>query len=103
MARLIPNNSDSGHSAQEQLAIAHHIVKIVAIAAHHGPYKANCLKKSLLGWWWLARKGIVTELIIGATKELRDLHAHAWLVLNGIPLEKSVAEYKVFDNLATDS
>lgn len=103
MAKFIPHNSDSDYSEKEQLAIAHHTVRIVAIAANHGLYKANCLKKSLVGWWLLAKRGILAELTIGAKKKQGNLQTHAWLVLNGIPLEQPVTEYKAFDNLAADS
>jgi len=62
------------------------IARMVEVAANHGLYQANCLKKSLVLWWLLKRKGITTELKIGVGKDGDDFCAHAWVELNGMPL-----------------
>jgi hypothetical protein len=67
----------------EQLEIAQKIARMVSIAANHSFYSANCLKKSLLIWWLLSRKGIVIELKIGVNKDTSDFNAHAWVEYRG--------------------
>ena len=34
------------------------IARMVTVASRHGPYRANCLKQSMVLWWMLARHGI---------------------------------------------
>ncbi len=66
-----------------QLEEAESVARMVSIAANHGFYSANCLKKSLLTWWLLGRRGIATELKIGVNKETGDFNAHAWVEYRG--------------------
>ena len=79
---LIKNNT---HQIPEsnQLTIAKNTSKMVSIAANHGPYRANCLKKTLVTQWLLNKKGIQTQLKIGVNKDERDLNAHSWLEFQG--------------------
>ncbi len=67
----------------EQLKVAQSVARIVSIAANHGFYSANCLKKSLLTWWLLRRRGITVELKIGVNKDAGDFNAHAWVEFRG--------------------
>jgi len=63
------------------------IARMVAVASGHGPYRANCLKQSMVLWWMLARHGISSEIIFGVLKEKKDsFGAHAWVEYNGINL-----------------
>ena len=66
-----------------QLEEAESVARMVSIAANHGFYSANCLKKSLLTWWLLGRRGIATELKIGVNKETGGFNAHAWVEYRG--------------------
>jgi hypothetical protein len=66
-----------------QLLEAKSIARMVVIAANHGPYRANCLKKSLVTWWLLARRGIQSELKIGVNKEEGSFNAHSWVEFQG--------------------
>ena len=58
---------------------AFRIAQLVGIAAHHGPYRATCLRQSLALWWLLRRRGIPAELRIGVHKDEGELQAHAWV------------------------
>ena len=63
---------------------------MVAIAAAHGIYRANCLKQSLVLWWLLSRRGIKSEIVFGAQRDVvDDFNAHAWVECNGINLSDS--------------
>ena len=70
-------------SEDEQLKIALSVSRMVFVAANYGPYRANCLKKSLLIWWLLGRRGITTNLKIGVNKLDDDFNAHAWVEYRG--------------------
>lgn len=60
--------------------------RLVSIAAHYGPYRATCLRRSLLLWWWLRRAAIEAQVQIGARFVAGDLQAHAWVEVAGYPV-----------------
>ncbi|MFB2935998.1 lasso peptide biosynthesis B2 protein [Aerosakkonemataceae cyanobacterium BLCC-F154] len=62
------------------------IAKIIEVASRYGLYKPNCLQKSLLLWWLLQQRNIVTELRIGVRKKAEVLEAHAWVEYQGCVL-----------------
>jgi len=79
-----PDYVTPGKSEKEKI---HTIVRIVKIAARYGPYRANCLKQSLVLWWILARRGFLSEIRFGIQKESGDdISAHAWVEYGGINL-----------------
>jgi hypothetical protein len=59
------------------------IARIVNAAARHGPYRANCLPRSLVVWCLLRRRSIVCDLRIGVRKEDGRFEAHAWIEHKG--------------------
>lgn len=79
------HTSDLNHILLEK---AQGIAKLVSIAANHGPYRANCLKKSLVIWWLLGRRGIQTNLKIGVKKDEESFNAHAWVEFEGVVLNE---------------
>ncbi len=93
--KISPEYTDS-----QGLSQAHQIGNMVAIAARYGFYKASCLKRSLLIWFFLSRLGIASTIIIGAQKDnSHDISAHAWVECNGVPVgeEQNVREnFSVF-------
>lgn len=69
-------------------------------AANHVFGLANCLTRSLLLRWLLRRFGTASDLRIGVRMEGRELLAHAWVEIDGIPLNdrpEVVARYAAFD------
>jgi hypothetical protein len=58
-----------------------HVSYLVTVVSRYGLYHATCLRRSLLIWWWLRRKGIQTELRIGVQKRNGQLYAHSWIKL----------------------
>ena len=79
-------HSSEAPPAAEDAAMAdtaHRIARLVGIAAHHGPYRATCLRQSLALWWLLGRRGISAELRIGVRKDGGGLQAHAWVEHKG--------------------
>ena len=61
------------------------VVRMVEVAARRGVWHANCLQRSLLLWWLLRRRGIASEIRIGARKpDLASIPAfHAWVEVDG--------------------
>ncbi len=66
-------------AAETNLATAQSVARMVSVAANHGLYRANCLKRSLATWWLLQRRGIAAELNIGVNKDTEEFKAHAWV------------------------
>ncbi len=63
------------------------IGRMVAVAAWHGPYRANCLKQSLVLWWLLAVQGIASEIKFGVQRESEQfVGGHAWVECAGMIL-----------------
>jgi hypothetical protein len=79
----LSNKSRESLPEADQMNVAKQAARMVSIAANHGPYHANCLKRSVLIWWLLERKGIHTEIRIGAQKDPAGLQAHAWVEYQG--------------------
>jgi hypothetical protein len=97
LARLVPTPADQDRLAGASTADeAQRIARLVAIAAHHGLYRATCLRQSLALWWLLRRRGIPAELRIGVRKDSGDLQAHAWVEHAGAPLDPGSPGYVAF-------
>ena len=60
---------------------------LVSVAARFGPYRATCLRRSLLLWWVVRRHGLDPRLCLGVRPEPEsapgnsELLAHAWIEL----------------------
>jgi Transglutaminase-like superfamily len=62
-------------------------VRLVDLAARRGPVKGSCLVRSIVLKRALAEIGLKSELRIGVdTKTKSEFAAHAWLELNGQPI-----------------
>lgn len=98
---LTPAVNNSGLKAEGSAeSLARTVVRIVTAAAAHGPYRANCLQQSVTLWWLLRRRGLESELRIGARKEGGRFDAHAWVELSGHALNESRdvgVRYTVFE------
>jgi hypothetical protein len=62
------------------------VTRMVGIASHYGILVGNCLERSMVLWCLLANSGIESEIRFGARKQNENLQAHAWVELNGVPL-----------------
>ena len=74
--------------------------RMVRAAAREGLGHPNCLSRSLVLWWLLARQGLPAELRIGTRKKDDALEAHAWVELDGVALgeeDDPHAHYAAFD------
>ena len=59
------------------------VCRMVLAADRHSPMRGTCLERSLALWWLLGRRGITTQLRIGARKSEGKFEAHAWVERNG--------------------
>jgi len=59
---------------------------LVNNAAHYAPGPVTCLTRSLLLRWLLRRRGIASKLRIGVQLTEGRLDAHAWVEVEGIPI-----------------
>jgi hypothetical protein len=67
----------------EQLPTARRLHRLVGWASRLHLFPMTCLVQSLALRWMLSRRGIDSQLKIGATKISGALHAHAWLEIGG--------------------
>jgi hypothetical protein len=76
-------------SSLNQMELAQTTAWLVKVASWNGPYRPNCLQRSLTLWWLLRRKGMESDLRIGVQKENGEVRGHAWIEYHGIVLNDS--------------
>lgn len=77
---------------------------LVARAARYMPWPATCLRRSLVLWALLERSGTPTALRLGVRRQETSFEIHAWVELEGVPLNESrdIADrFAVFDEALT--
>lgn len=92
-------HSLSADTTQQHLQIT---VRALQLLTRHGPYRGNCLSRSLVLWWLLGRQGIASDLRIGTRKEEGRFQAHAWIEREGLILNDAADvhdRFTAFDNL----
>jgi hypothetical protein len=98
--RLTAAEKDPAVPAAAELEKAHVVARMVAIAARYGPYRAGCLRQSLLIQWILALQGISSDIRFGVEKErAASFSAHAWVACRGVNIcdsETSQRQFLVF-------
>ena len=97
LERLSRRASPSPEREARQVKGVRHMIRY---AAQHGPYRGNCLSRSLVLWWMLRRRGIESDLRIGVRRDGEDFDAHAWVEYQGRPLNASEQvheKYAAFD------
>ena len=69
-----------------ELSEVRRVVQMVKLAVKYSPPWASCLRKSLVLWYLLRRKGIETELRIGSRRNEGKFEGHAWIEYQGMVL-----------------
>jgi hypothetical protein len=61
------------------------VVEVVELAARRGPWRANCLQRSMVLWWALRRRGVDSAICFGVRPagQGRTPDFHAWVELDG--------------------
>lgn len=94
MSHFIPAESSRGSLDEVKIEKANVISRMLSIAARYGPYRANCLKQSLVLWWLLARQDIPSEIRFGVHKTPGEpFGAHAWVECDG----KSLSNFQEYN------
>ena len=80
-ANALPQNDAQPDDAARSMR-ARGIARQVRYAAHIVPFKAVCLPQAMSARWMLLRRGIQTQLFIGAKRheDKTDFAFHAWLM-----------------------
>lgn len=58
--------------------------ELVNIAAWRGVYTATCLRRSLVLWWMLRRRGVDSKVRIGVRNDGGEFASHAWVEWEGV-------------------
>ena len=83
-----------------ELACAHRLAELAAIAGAKGAYPIACLRQALLVQCLLLRRGLPAQLRIGALKNADGTpNAHAWVELEGIALAQPDLRHEAFPGL----
>ena len=83
----------------DEIAQARSLARLAAIAGRHALGDATCLRRSLLLYGWLRRRGLqpVLQLGVAATATPgQAFQAHAWVELDGERLSPADAGYRPF-------
>lgn len=92
---LAQTSINNGGRDIDQLPVAQHVARLVGWAARLHLLRMTCLPQSLTLRWMLGRRGIASELKIGARKNRIGIHAHAWVEVDGEMVgEAGVMEYE---------
>jgi transglutaminase superfamily protein len=70
------------------------IVSAMNAVERNGPWRPNCLERSLALWWLLQLNATDGELHIGGRKSQGRFEAHAWVEWNGHVLNDSMEVHK---------
>jgi hypothetical protein len=66
-----------------QLSVAQRLFRLIGWASRLHFLRMTCLVQSLALRWMLGRRGIASEIKIGAMKTQAGIHAHAWVEIEG--------------------
>jgi hypothetical protein len=96
LQKHITGDASKGYdpSDRAKAARAALIVRMVRAAVYRGIGSATCLERSLVLWWLLGRRGIVSSVRIGTRKIGPKFEAHAWVECDGIALNEPEEEHK---------
>jgi hypothetical protein len=83
LAKLCPQ-PEPGKTVE--LSEIRRVVQMVKLAVKYSPPWASCLRKSLVLWYLLRRKGIESELRIGSRRNEGKFEGHAWIEYQGMVL-----------------
>ncbi|MDW8215970.1 MAG: lasso peptide biosynthesis B2 protein [Acidobacteriota bacterium] len=74
--------------------------ELVGRATRHTLRPTTCLIRALALWFWLTRRGVACEIVLGVQKTPGALEAHAWVEWQGKPLLEAAdvrQHYAAFD------
>jgi len=102
LVRRAPTRVTHLYADARSLDEARRLAWVVDGTARRGPWKANCLQRSLVLWWFLLRRGVSSEIRIGVRRRpgapsgSRQLDFHAWVECQGLVLNDRANVREVF-------
>jgi hypothetical protein len=84
----------------DDLAAAHRLAELAAIAGRRGPRAATCLRQALVVGTLLRRQGLDAQLRIGVQPDAERFGAHAWVELGGVALGPQGAAFAPLHRVA---
>jgi hypothetical protein len=84
--RMIITVSETTSDISDALPLAHQLQKLVGYASYLHFIPTTCLIKSLTLQKMLSRRSLPAQLRIGMNKTLAEVHAHAWVEVNGVAI-----------------
>jgi hypothetical protein len=63
-------------------------LQLMGLVIRFAPQRGNCLSQSLTLWWLLQCQGIASDLRIGVRSVGDQFQAHAWIEVQGQPLNE---------------
>ena len=102
LARRAPSRLSRSRTDARSFDEARRLAWVVDGTARRGPWKANCLQRSLVLWWFLLRRGVSSEIRIGVRRRpgapsgSRQLDFHAWVECQGLVLNDRANVREVF-------
>jgi hypothetical protein len=92
IGKLVPKRAIKDGLSPEMIS------RIVGWAATNGFFRASCLRRSLMLWWLMKRRGFECEIKIGGMKDTDGFKAHAWVEWQGAVINDPVSDqYTVFN------
>jgi hypothetical protein len=102
LARRAPTRVTHIDADDRSLDEARRLAWVVDGTARRGPWKANCLQRSLVLWWFLLRRDVSSEIRIGVRRRpgapsgSRQLDFHAWVECQGLVVNDRVNVRELF-------
>lgn len=84
----VPSRRRPPMDVATRLATAQRVAWCVQVSAAYGPWPANCLQRSVVLCWQLARRGLEGDMCFGVrrTPDGGGVDFHAWVELDGVVL-----------------
>lgn len=76
-------------ASADELDAARRLARLASVAGRHGLVDATCLRQSLMVHFLLRRDGLLPVLHLGVRRLGQLLDAHAWVELDGAPLDQA--------------
>jgi len=89
LTRTAPSAVRQPRPGSDALAVAATVRRCVRIAAQWGPYRATCLRQSLVLRWLLQWARVPAVLRLGVRRHSGEFSAHAWVEVAGRPVNDS--------------
>src|SRR5262249_33777965 len=93
-------------STEQTRANVRRVAQMVAVACRRHPLHSSCLPRTIVLWHLLRRRGIATDVRIGARSNSQgEFQAHAWVEWNGEVLNDVAdvgRQYRPFNRAAFD-